>query len=285
MSMPRSSSTKEDLYSTSAMRGASTGRPHSRKMNSFASTALPNTASGIWESTTKSRTRPRDTTNFPMGISKMSTAVACSLRKAARASTNTMTLRSRQRTCMECWTPGRVPQLRSATQQLPLAQRRAGPDIRCDDRIAVSAVHDPKDQAEQHAHKQTCHQREVERHILSLDHDVAGQPSQPDPAQIGPKQAGHQDCKAEDDQKARHRCQSSRAIASTLSALTEQLKQQHEKIYEVEIERQRTEHCLLACDFNRVRLEIHLLDTLRVICGKAHEYDDADDGDGELKSA
>src|ERR1700730_17157926 len=34
--------------------------------DSFASTALPNTASGIWVSTTKSRTRPRDTTNFHM---------------------------------------------------------------------------------------------------------------------------------------------------------------------------------------------------------------------------
>src|ERR1700716_4520798 len=76
-----------------------------------------------------------------------------------------------------------------------------------------------------------------------------------------------------------------RVIASTLSALTEQLKQQHEKIYEVERERQRTAHCLLTCDFSRVRLEIHLLDTLRVVCGKAHEYNDADDGDGELKSA
>src|ERR1700730_7195970 len=50
-SMP---STTEDLYSTSAMYGASTGRPRRRKTTSFASTALPNTASGIWESTTKS---------------------------------------------------------------------------------------------------------------------------------------------------------------------------------------------------------------------------------------
>src|SRR6202171_4150565 len=208
MSMPKSSSTKEDLYSTSAMHGASTGHPHSRKMNSFASTALPNTASGIWVSTTKSRTRPRDTTNFPMGTSKMSTAVACSLRKAARASTNTMTSRSRQRTCMGCWTPGRLRRLRSAQQQLPLAGRRAGPDIRCDDPIAVSAVHDPKDQAEHHAQKQTCHQREIERHILPLDHDIAGQPSQPDLAQIGPKQACHQDYKAEHDQKDAHRYQS-----------------------------------------------------------------------------
>jgi len=43
-------------------------------------------------------------------------------------------------------------------------------------------------------------------------------------AQIGPKQAGYQDCKAEHDQKARHRGQSLRFAASILSALTEQLK-------------------------------------------------------------
>jgi hypothetical protein len=46
-SMPRSLSTKDGLYWTSAMHGASTGRLPSRKMNSFASTALPNTAGGI----------------------------------------------------------------------------------------------------------------------------------------------------------------------------------------------------------------------------------------------
>src|ERR1700694_2168822 len=37
----------------------------------------------------------------------------------------------------------------------------------------------------------------------------------------------------------------SHALASILPALTEQLKQQHEQIYEVEIERQRTEHGFL----------------------------------------
>jgi hypothetical protein len=39
-----------------------------------------------------------------------------------------------------------------------------------------------------------------------------------------------------------------RSFASILTALTEQLKQHHEKIYEVEIERQRAEHGLLVCD-------------------------------------
>src|SRR5258708_32505529 len=77
----------------------------------------------------------------------------------------------------------------------------------------------------------------------------------------------------------------SRMLASILPALTKQLKQQHEEIYEIEIKRQRTEHRLLAGDFTRIRLQIHLLDALRVVCGKAHEYDDADDGDCELKGA
>jgi hypothetical protein len=40
--------------------------------------------------------------------------------------------------------------------------------------------------------------------------------------------------------------------ASILSALTEQLKQYHEKIYEVEIERERAEHRLFACDFEGI---------------------------------
>jgi hypothetical protein len=68
----------------------------------------------------------------------------------------------------------------------------------------VSAIHHPKDQAEQQAQKQACHQREIEGHIIPLDDDVAGQPSQPDPIQIGPKQADQQDRKAEHDQEARH---------------------------------------------------------------------------------
>src|SRR3979409_2424818 len=75
----------------------------------------------------------------------------------------------------------------------------------------------------------------------------------------------------------------SRVLASILPALTEQLKQHHEQINEVEIERQRTKHCLLICDFSRVRFKIHLLDALRVVCGQADEHDDADNGDDELK--
>jgi hypothetical protein len=76
-----------------------------------------------------------------------------------------------------------------------------------------------------------------------------------------------------------------RILALFLSALAELLKQHHEKVYEVEIERKRTQDCLLTFDFVRVCLEIHLLNALRVVCGKAHEYEDADDGDCKLKDA
>src|SRR6266850_246056 len=176
--MPRSLSTKDGSYWTSEMHGASTGRLPSRRMNSFASTVLPNTAGGIWESTTKSLSRPRDTTNFHMGISARSTAVACSRQKAAPANTNTMTSKTRSRTCMACWTPGRARRHRSVHEQLLPEKRRAGPDIQRGDTIAVSAVHDPKHQAEQHAQQKTCHQRKIERYIFPLDHDVAGQPAQ-----------------------------------------------------------------------------------------------------------
>src|ERR1700737_435778 len=74
-------------------------------------------------------------------------------------------------------------------------------------------------------------------------------------------------------------------VRSIVSALTEQLKQHHEQIYEIEIERQRPKHRLLACDLTGLRLQIHLLDALRVVCGKAYEQDDADDRDDELKGA
>src|ERR1700730_9815707 len=189
------------------MHGASTGHPHSRKMNSFASTVLRNMASGTWESTTRNPRTPRDTTNSSTGTLKMFTAVAYSRQKAARGNTITMTSKTRSRTCMVCWRPGRARRHRSVHAQ-PLPEKRcAGPDIRRGDTIAVSAVHDPEDQAEQHAQKQTCHQREIERHIFPLDHDVARQPPQSDLTEIGPEQADHQDCKAEHDQEARHRCE------------------------------------------------------------------------------
>src|SRR3984885_3665976 len=77
----------------------------------------------------------------------------------------------------------------------------------------------------------------------------------------------------------------SRIAASTIPALAEQLQQHHEKIDEVEVERQRTLHRLLVSDFSAVRLEIHLLDTLGVVGGKADKYQDTDDGDCELKRA
>ena len=69
-------------------------RPRRRKTTSFASTALPNTASGIWESTTKS-------------------------------------------------------------------------------------LQPKRHQAEQQTQKQTCHQREIERHVSPLDRDVAGRRPNP----------------------------------------------------------------------------------------------------------
>src|ERR1700729_1063626 len=205
--MPRSLSTKDGSHWTSGMHGASTGRLPSRKMNSFASTALSNTAGGIWESMTENPSRPRDTTNFAMGISARSIAVPCSRQKTAPANTSTMTSKTRSRTCMVCGTPV-GPRLHRSPHAQPLSEkRRAGPDIRRGDTIAVSAVHDPKHEAEQHAQQKACHQRKIKRYIFALDHDVAGQPAQPDLAQIGPKQAGQQEDKAEHDQKARHRVQ------------------------------------------------------------------------------
>src|ERR1700675_2075658 len=205
--MPRSLSTKDGLYWTSGTHGASIGRLPSKKMNSSASTAVPNTAVGIWESMTKSPSRPRDTTNAPMGISARSTAVACSRQKAAPANTSTMTSKTRSRTCMACWMPGRARRHRSVRARLLPEKRRVGPDIRRGDTIVVSPVHDPKHQAEQHTQQKTCHQRKIKCYIFALDHDVAGQPAQPDLAQIGPKKAGQQEDKAEHDQKAFHRVQ------------------------------------------------------------------------------
>jgi len=72
----------------------------SKETEFFASTVSPSTANGIWESMTNDLMTPRDTTNFSMGISRMSIGAACS-RKIARANTNTMTSRTRQRTCTE----------------------------------------------------------------------------------------------------------------------------------------------------------------------------------------
>src|ERR1700692_1430512 len=189
--MPRSLSTKDGLYWTSEMHGASTGRLPSRKMNSFASTALPTTAGGIWESMTKNPNRPRDTTNFPMGISARPTAVACSRQKAAPANTSTMTSKTRSRPCRACWMPGRARRHRSVHERLLPEKRRVGPDIRRGDTIVVSAVDDPNHQAEQHTQHYTCHQRKIKCYIFALAHDVAGQPAHPDLAQIGPKKASH----------------------------------------------------------------------------------------------
>src|ERR1700682_3286613 len=162
--MPKNLSAKDGWYWTSAMHGASTGRPQKRKTHSFASTVLPNTANGIWASTTKSPSRPRDTTNFPTGISERSTAVACSRQKAAPANISTMTSKMRPHTCMACSKPGSLRRLQSAHGQHLPADRRAGRG----DSAAASAVHRPKHQAEQHAQEKTRHQREIERYIFPL---------------------------------------------------------------------------------------------------------------------
>src|ERR1700722_15030008 len=45
------------------------------------------------------------------------------------------------------------------------------------------------------------------------------------------------------------------ACVSIIPALAEQLQQHHEKIDEIEVERQRTHHRLLVSDFSAVRLE------------------------------
>jgi hypothetical protein len=151
----------------------------------------------------------------------------------------------------------------NARKGAPTSERRraaspgktaGGPGIRRGDTIAISAVQDPEHQTEQHAQQKTCHQRKIKRYIFALDHDVAGQPAQPDLAQIGPKQTGQQEDKAEHDQKARHRIQPLGSLASIIPALAEQLQQHHEKIDEIEVERQRTHHRLLVCDFSAVRL-------------------------------
>jgi hypothetical protein len=81
------------------------------------------TASGIWDSTTKNPRRPRGTTNFPMGISRMCTAVACSPRKAARANINIMTSRTRRRAA---WDAGR-PQGRIGCGALASSRRKTRP--------------------------------------------------------------------------------------------------------------------------------------------------------------
>jgi hypothetical protein len=100
---------------------------------------------GKWylESMTKNLRTPRDITNFHMGISKTSTAVASSPQKAAPANTSTMISRTRQRTCMAYWTPVRAHLLPNAHEQFRQAKRRAGPGTWCDDPIATSAVHNP----------------------------------------------------------------------------------------------------------------------------------------------
>jgi hypothetical protein len=90
---------------------------HRKQMTSFASMVFPNTASGIWASTTKRLSRPRGPTNSLMAISGNSTAAACSPRKAGRANTSTTTSNARQRICMACWMAGRVRRLRSAQRR------------------------------------------------------------------------------------------------------------------------------------------------------------------------
>src|SRR5256885_1912738 len=61
-----------------------------------------------------------------------------------------------------------------------------------------------EEHAEQQAQNQARHQREIERGVLSFDHDVAGQPAEAELAQIGPQQADHEDHEAEQDQEAHH---------------------------------------------------------------------------------
>src|SRR5712672_2663200 len=203
MSMPKSSSMKDDSYSTSAMTGASTGLPPCRKANISVSTVLPNTANGFWGSTTRGPKIPRRITRFPSEISGMFTAVGYWLRKAGPANTGITTSKMRQPTCTACWKAARL-QRRSVHGQLRPTGQRAAPDIRCDNADSASAVHDPQHHAEQQADEQARREREIEPHILPLDHDITGQPSQSELTQIGPEQAGRQDHKAEDDQNTCH---------------------------------------------------------------------------------
>jgi hypothetical protein len=97
-----------------------------------------------------------------------------------------------------------------------------------------------KTRLEHYAQQQACHQWEIEGNIFPLNHNVAGQ--RPATKIARPSTI----------RKRAIAVDPLRVVASILSALTQQLKQHHEKIYEVEIERQRTEYCLLSCGFTRV---------------------------------
>src|SRR5712672_3928358 len=204
MSTPKRSSMKDDSYSTSAVTGASINRLPCRKANISVSTVLPNTANGFWGSTTRGPKTPRRITRFPSEISGMFTAVAYWLRKAGPANTGITTSKMRQPICTACWKAARLQRRRSVHEQLRPTGQRAAPDIRRDNADSASAVRDPQHHAEQQADEQAGREREIERHILPLDHDITGQPSQSELTQIRPQQARRQDHKAEDDQNTCH---------------------------------------------------------------------------------
>src|SRR5262249_27621941 len=63
---------------------------------------------------------------------------------------------------------------------------------------AASAVHQPKDETEQNAQDQAGHDRDIKCDVLPLDHDVAWQPPEPDPAQVRPQQAEQENRKPKD---------------------------------------------------------------------------------------
>ena len=63
---------------------------------------------------------------------------------------------------------------------------RAGFPVRLD---PPSAIDRPENDAEHQAQQEARDDRKIERHVVALDDDIAGQPAEPDPAEVRPEQA------------------------------------------------------------------------------------------------
>src|SRR6516225_4317220 len=66
------------------------------------------------------------------------------------------------------------------------------------------AIHQPQDHAQHHADDERGHQRKVEGEARPLDCDVAGKPTEPEPADQRPGDSGDEQDQSEDDKRARH---------------------------------------------------------------------------------
>src|SRR5262245_45267944 len=74
--------------------------------------------------------------------------------------------------------------------------------IGCAGSKASSPVEQPQHQAEDEADEEGGRQREIERGVAALIHDVAGQPSEADAGQQWPQQSAEHDDDSQSDQKA-----------------------------------------------------------------------------------